>query len=317
MKRVSTGVCLPVFVLCFIGVAGVRAAETASPRDWPEGYVAKQSTISPDKRFGVIVPSHEMAEQEFEENYENFLADLKTRQVLGKIEGADYFDRQNHRGLDATWAPDSSACVLIYGGRFGYDHIQLLEIEGARFAQTDLGEHIAKVIKASVGEDGTGSAWFRFSSGGKLQVRALDYTGNPKMMDEKTKQTRFAGTFDRATKKWVKAEARRTKDYDVLSDAYAIHHGENILVIPNRDQSKVPSEFTGAVVDSEEDKEKYLDERMNTVYRAVRALLPAAQFAKVKEEQKAWLKKRDATPASERSALIVERTKALEEFLWK
>jgi len=36
----------------------------------------------------------------------------------------------------------------------------------------------------------------------------------------------------------------------------------------------------------------------------------------VKQEQIAWLKKRDAIPVGQRSELIIARIKALEEFLW-
>jgi len=55
---------------------------------------------------------------------------------------------------------------------------------------------------------------------------------------------------------------------------------------------------------------------MNTVYAALKRLLPEAKFAKLKQEQIAWLKKRDAIPVGQRSELIVARIKVLEEFLW-
>ncbi len=55
---------------------------------------------------------------------------------------------------------------------------------------------------------------------------------------------------------------------------------------------------------------------MNETYQAVRFLLPA-RFAKVKEEQIAWLKQRDAKDsAAEKSKLTAARIKALQDLLW-
>ena len=293
-----------------------RAAEKDAPLTWPERYVVHENSTSPDGQFGILVASRDLAIEDDTIDFENFLANLKTHQVLGKINDADYFQNRNHRGLEVVWAADSSACVLTYEGRFGYDMILLLELNGARFTQTGLGEHIAKALKSATRDDGTDSAWFRFTTNKKLLARALTYTGNPKEMDEKTRQARFAGTFDRVSRKWIVSEARRTTDWDALSDAYSAKHGEDIFVAPNGDQSKVPPEFIGAVVNSEEEKEQRLDTEMNTVYKAVRILLPPAKFAKVKQEEVAWLKKRDAIPVGQRSDLVIARIKALEEFLW-
>jgi hypothetical protein len=236
--------------------------------------------------------------------------------VLGKIADADYFQRQNHRGLSVTWAPDSTACVLTYDDRFGYGTIWLVEIKGARIIATDLGKHITKTLASAVGEEGTNSAWFRFASGNKLLARALTYTGNPKMIDEKSRQARFIGTYDRAAKKWIASVTRRTQDLETLSSGYAASRGEDIFVALGGDQSKVPPEFSGAYVTSEEEREQALDQEMNDVYTAAKLLLPAASFTKVKQEQIAWLKKRDAIPVGQRSELILVRIKALAEFLW-
>src|SRR5207248_11514048 len=118
-------------------------------------------------------------------------------------------------------------------------------------------------------------------------------------------------------KKWLSTEARRMTDWEPLSSAYSARKGEDIFIAPNGDHSKVPEEFTGMIVNSEEEKEQALDQEMNTVYGAVKLILPPAKFAKVKQEQIAWLKKRDAIPVGQRSDLIIARIKALEEFLWE
>ena len=181
--------------------------------------------------------------------------------------------------------------------------------------QTDLGKHIEKSLISAAGEEGYGSAFFRFAPGDKVLVRALYYTGNPKIIDEKTKQARFAGTFDFKSKKWTASEAHKTKDWDALSDVYS--KGSAIFVAPNGDQTKVPEDFTDMIVSSEEEKAEQLGKEMNNVYNGVRVVLAPARFAKVKQEQIAWLRKRDAaTSATEKCKLIEARIKALEDLAW-
>jgi hypothetical protein len=205
--------------------------------------------------------------------------------------------------------------VVEYQGRFGFDTISVLQIKGTGFQQTDLGRHIEKALVAVVGEEGTGSAWFCFVPNNKLLVRALYYTGNPKMIDENSKQARFAGTLDLISKKWTANEAHKTKHWDALSAIY--NEPSAVFVAPDGDESKVPENFTGAIVPSEEKKAEALDEDMNEVYKSLRVVLPAARFAKVHEEQVAWLKKRDvAKSVEEKSKLIEERTRALRDLGW-
>jgi hypothetical protein len=297
-----------------LSIASQAPAEAEKSKAWPDGYVVHSA--SPDGRFGIVIPGRDLDETQDGTTFENFVANLKTHQVLGKIAEADYFQGQNHRGLHVAWAPDSSACVLTYDERFGYGTIWLVEIKGVRLVTTDIGQHITKVLASAVGQEGSDSAWFRFARGNKLLARALTYTGNPKLMDENTRQARFNGTYDRVSKKWIVSEARRTKDWDALSSGYSASLSEDIFVAPDGDQSKVPSEFSGTFVTSEEEKEQALDQEMNDVYAAVKVLLSPATFAKLKQEQIAWLKKRDAIPVGQRSELIIARIKALEELLW-
>ena len=293
--------------VCWLTPIGVRAA------DWPEGYVVHEHSDSPDGQYGIVVPgSEEISDREEPANY---LGDLKTNQTLGKIADADYFERQNHRDLRVTWSPDSKWCVVQYDARFGFDVIAVLELKAAGFTQNDLGKHIEKSLVSAAGEEGCGNAFFRFVRGDKLLVRGLYYTGNPKLMDEKTKQARFAGTFDLKSKKWTASEARKTKDWDALSRAYS--ESVAIFVAPSGDQSRVPEDFTGTIVSSDEEKAEQLDQEMNDDYKGVRAVLAPGRFAKVHQEQVAWLKKRDAAASADEKCKLTEaRIKALQDLLW-
>ena len=90
-----------------------------------------------------------------------------------------------------------------------------------------------------------------------------------------------------------------------------------VFVVPDVDESKLPENFTGAIVPSEEKRSEALDEDMNEVYKSLRVVLPVARFAKVHEEQVAWLKKRDvAKSVEEKSKSIEERTRTLRDLGW-
>ena len=188
--------------LAFASAALLLISTAAAAEEWPKGYVVHENSESPDHQFGLLVPGSDPEEaSEDDSDTANYLANLKTREFVGKLADADYFERQNHRHVNVIWSADSKKCVVEYDGRFGFDTISVLQLKDTGFQQTDLGLHIDKALTAAVGEQGTGSAWFRFAPNNKLLVRALYYTGNPKLVEENAKQARFAGTFDLISKK--------------------------------------------------------------------------------------------------------------------
>jgi hypothetical protein len=111
-----------------ISAALLLISTAATAGDWPKGYVVHENSESPDGQFGVVVPGSEYADEASENSDEaNYLANLKTYELLGKIADADYFEGQNHRGLSVIWSADSKACVVEYDGRFGFDTISVLQ----------------------------------------------------------------------------------------------------------------------------------------------------------------------------------------------
>ena len=60
-----------------------------------------------------------------------------------------------------------------------------------------------------------------------------------------------------------------------------------------------------------------LEETMNSVYRAVRFILPPGRFAAVKRAQIEWLKKRNAASSiGEKCKLMEARSEALQTLVW-
>ena len=291
---------------CFVLLSATKAAAG----DWPDGYIVYENTQAPDERYGILVPSMDAWEKDESLEEINYLADLKAHQLMGKIRGADYFEHQNHRGLQVTWAPDSTWCVVEYDGRFGFDTISILELKGSGFVQTDIGKKIDKSLKAAIAkqshdpESGGGDATPRFRIGADRKVRVgTASTTDPKQLNEKGGHyALFHGTFDLRSKKWLTAEARplTRNEYDGIGDPFG------------------DLELDETTFATEEDKAKGFDDRMNEVYLAVRLVLPPARFAVVKKEQIEWLKKRDATASIEEKCKLMEaRIKVLQGLLWQ
>jgi len=74
-----------------IGWFVVFSITRAAAADWPEGYIVYEDSQSPDDRYAVLIPSRDAAEQDESLGATNYLADVKTHRLMGKIRGADYF----------------------------------------------------------------------------------------------------------------------------------------------------------------------------------------------------------------------------------
>ena len=263
----------------FFGLSlNVVLSETAAAVNWPDGYVVYENTASPDGRYGVLVPTMEAWEQDESLSEANYLADIKNHRVLGKIDKVDYFEHQNHRGLEVFWAPHSSVCVVENDGRYGADSISVLEINDSSFTQTEIGDRIQKSLDGVMKKQahapemaGDVSPYFRFGTDRKVRVRALSQNNPKQFEDIKTYYALFQGTFDVAAKKWTVIDARSisAEQDDALVTAYG----------------DLEQDLEHTTFQNEEDKAESLDQNMNKVYRAAQFILPPARFAAVKKEQ--------------------------------
>jgi hypothetical protein len=292
--------------------------------DWPPNYVVSENSQSPDGRYVLLVETAEAADEQDTNESDVYLADAKAHTTLGTIDKVDYFQHQNHRGLDVFWAPDSSYCVVENDGRYGVDTLSALEIKKGKFAQTEIGEHIQRSLDGAMKRQshdsemsGYVSVHFRLGADRKIRVRATSQN-NPKQFENvKTYYGLFQGTFDLGSKKWTVTDSRSTNfdQDDDLGSAYDDGFLKHIIVAA--DDKQVPEDFTGSVFRTEEEKFDALDTQLNNVYQAVRSLLPPNRFAKVKLEQIAWVKTRDATKSvEEKSKLTESRIKSLQDLLW-
>jgi hypothetical protein len=231
-----------------------------------------------------------------------------------------------------TWEDDSKLAILYYEGRFGSGSIIVIEPKASSFAQTEIGAHVQKAIDAVIkkqSHDREASGYvnplFRIEPGRKIRVYAPALT-NPKQLDvAKSYFALFQGLYDCPTKKWVKSTARPMSEAenDLLDRASENDDDKNFKVCPDAFKGLNPDAIEPQFSDpdicfrSEESEFKYVDVRMNDVYKAARFILPPADFAKIQADQREWLKKRDATGSlAEKSKLTIERTSALQDASW-
>ena len=302
----------------------LSALRIAAAGDWPKDYIVKENSESPDGHYAVLVQSMDAATGQEDNESVVYLADVKSHTTLGNIDKVDYFEHQNHRGLEVFWAPDSSYCVVENDGRYGADTISILEIKDSSFVQTQIGDRIQKSLDGAMKKQshdsemaGEVSPYFRLGTDRKVRARALSQNNPKQFEDVKTYYALFQGTYDLAAKKWTATHARsiNSEESDALQNAYQDNFVQHMIVAA--DPAQASETFTGSVFSSEEEKADALDKMMNDVYQAVRYVLPANRFAKMKQEQIAWLKTRDtAHSTEEKSKLTESRIRALQDLLW-
>lgn len=273
---------------------------------WPEGFSVAGNSISPDGRFGVLLPSREKVEDVEEDMIQNFLVEIPTHRKLAVIRGAHDFPGENHRDLHVAWAEDSSWAVVTFDGRYGFENITAVDMRDSGCRQTDIGQHIQKMLNTAISRQSGnpeaschGTAHFRSGAGREILVRATALT-NPKcyLTDEQLFAL-FIGTFNPASAKWTRSEAQKIDSIDDMEAAFS------------------GSLDDGRVFASEENRFLSYDARLNEVYRAVRVVLPPGRFAKVKKDQIAWLKRLDDTgPIGQKIETIGERIKELQKLVW-
>ena len=302
-----------VLSLSYISLSSLFAGE------WPEDYIVQENSTSPDGHYAVLVQT---ADASGDQN-DVYLADVKAHTTLGTIKKVDYFEHQNHRSLLVFWAPDSSYCIVQNDGRYGLDTAIVVEIKADKLIQTQIDERIQKSLDDAMKKQshdkemgGDVSPHFRLGNDRKIRVRATSQN-NPKQFENvKTYYGLFQGTYDLAAKKWLVTDARLiTSDQsNDLDSAYQDDFLKHIIIVP--EGQPVPDDFTGSSFHTDEEEFDALDTQLNQVYQAVHFILPPNRFAKIKQEQIAWVKNRDAKSVKEKSKLTQERITALQDLLW-
>jgi len=111
------------------------------PEQYAKDYLVAGSTVSPDKKFGVIYPTLEAEEAaenaDHPEGIKDNLVALQPFTVLGELQTKyPYFQHQSNGGLSAEWANDSSVALVTLDGKWGPHDVLLLEFHDGKLART-------------------------------------------------------------------------------------------------------------------------------------------------------------------------------------
>ena len=277
------------------------------------GLVSAEETISPNGRYAIVVDKDGSSESQ--------LADVIEHRLLGKIPGTDYWAYGN-RHLNAWWAADSSWCAAVHYNRLGFDECVVVEPHGDSLRATEIGKQIHDALEAGIQKQSHDPGPDR---GEGLSVRPRDHTllvrafgtTNPKGMEGgKTYESFLSGSYDVATNKWAKLNVRPLDPKVNIGASLEWPDKELVRVIPRN--APWPADFNGEVVRSEEERAKVLDRLLNETYAAVRFVEPPARFARIKEEQKAWLARwQQQKSQQEKNAMTDARVHQLRAILWE
>jgi len=107
------------------------------PDDYAKNYLIARSTISPDKKFGVIYPTLEAEEAADEANdaerIKNYIVALRPFTVIKALDTKwPYFQHESNGGLSAEWSDDSSLALITLDGKWGPRDVFLVELHDGK-----------------------------------------------------------------------------------------------------------------------------------------------------------------------------------------
>ena len=273
MKARRIIVCLAA-IAWVVFIAASRAFAGGQFKRFPE-------TISPDGAYALAwgpttdppAKTAELSEVPYEDeafddaqsdSVDNYLIDMATRKIVATIPGFEYFAgpkfRRNRADLEIGWAPDAQSALAIYDGRWSSDAVVWIEPRAHKIVdvQKQLEEAFRKVLRKKEPKLADEvSIYFNYAVIPRAGVLILNASGTiPKQEDTEVYQLKFkiTGAGDKVQ-----------------------FHLQNARVIKEA--------FTALSDDPEGE--------LNKVYGQLRAKLPEAWRAILRDEQTKWLKRRE------------------------
>lgn len=133
-------------------------ADVISGAQFPKNFAVAKNSVSPDGRYGVLVPTDW---ENYDENGkpQNRLVEVKTGKVLATIQAETGLMHMNHGGvLPSRWSPDGGYLLWSVDGKWTPRAIVLLKIEDGqvKWQRNLLGlnqkEILARTRKAAPGK---------------------------------------------------------------------------------------------------------------------------------------------------------------------
>jgi hypothetical protein len=194
----------------------------------------------------------------------NYLIDVATRKIVAAIPGFEYFRgpkwRKNRADLEIGWAPDAQNALAIYDGRWSSEAVVWIEPRAHKIVdvQKQLEEAFRKVLRKKEPKLAAEvSIYFNSAVIPRAGVLILNASGTiPKQDDTAAYRLKFKITGAGDTVQFHLQNAR------VIKEAYTV---------PGDDP----------------------EGELNKVYGQLRAKLPEARRAALRDEEMKWLKRRE------------------------
>jgi hypothetical protein len=103
---------------------------SVTSRAIPEGFSIPQNSVSPDRKFGVLVPD----QTRFQDGVkgQNKLIEISSGRVLATIDAESWFQdsvvQMNHGAAAAHWSRDGSVLAWVVGGKWAPRAVNLLKV---------------------------------------------------------------------------------------------------------------------------------------------------------------------------------------------
>ena len=129
-------------------MALVLALSSVQAEEKRAAFSIPDSTLSPDRRYGVTVPTLDSDAKEPRDS-SNELIEITTGKTLAVIKAAVVFDRMNHeRLLPSRWSKDGKFLLWEVDGKWFPSALVLLKLEDGQASQYNLLELSQKAILA-------------------------------------------------------------------------------------------------------------------------------------------------------------------------
>jgi hypothetical protein len=282
---------IPCALLVAVGLAAISRPAVGDDA-WPgPDLVIENKTFSPNGRYVIVAPTRD-AESDTATNQ---VADITAHRLLGKIPETDYWAHKNNCQVDAWWAPDSTWCAVAYFNRLGFEECVVIDIRGDNLRATEIGKQIHEALEGAIRKqlrhplpDRGEGLTVRPRPDRMLLVRAFATTNPKGVPGDETHDAFLSGSYDLATNKWTKLSTRAIDPKLRIMSALLSTEGD-LVRLTSPGEPVGASDFDGEYAANEGERPKVLDRLLNETYAAVRFMVPPARFAKIKEEQKAWL----------------------------
>jgi len=122
------------FIACVF--AAIIITCRAAAVDWPAGFTVPASTLSPDGRYGVLVPDSDHYD---EARPQNKVVEVAAGRVLALIQAETGMEQMNHGGIVPQWSADSQWLLWKVDGKWSPRALVLVKIAEGKVAwQTNI-----------------------------------------------------------------------------------------------------------------------------------------------------------------------------------